>query len=358
MFKLPFKKTLGTNSFSGINIGTHSVKVVSFSKSEGKLFLDKFTIEDIIGEPVKEGAMKSALSEALKRVVAKTGLANHEVVTGLSGPAVVVRYLDLPQMSKSDLESAVRFEAKPHIPFDLKDVILDFQVLDQGQAGEGKKMKILLVAAQRNFVYKHIELLEKESLKPVIIDIDSFALVNAFLHANPEASAEEEAIGLVNLGASLTNVSILNKGVLLFTRDIPMGGNNLTESLAKRLNVEFRQAEKIKSEVEGESSPPFEIMTPVLENLANEIRRSFDYYESQVSSVEKLSFRVFLSGGVAKLKGIDGFFNKVLDFPVSLWDPFNNIIVDKKRFNESKLEENLPYLCIGAGLALRSQENI
>ena len=358
MMKLPFMKFAGSHSIVGINIGTNSVKIVAISKTAKGFSLDRVVVEQIAGKSTEGGKAKDSLGEALKRAVDKAELGNNTVATGISGPAVVMRYINLPQMSKNDLESAVKFEAKPHIPFDLNDVILDFHVLDEGKPGEGKKMKILLVAAQRNFVHKHIELLEKQGLVPVIVDVDSFALVNAFLHANPEEAKQQKAVALVNLGASLSNVSILNKGMLLFTRDIPMGGNNLSEVISKKLNVDFAQAERLKAQVEGESSEPFKILAPVLESLANEIRRSFEYYESQTTAAEKVSFKVYLSGGTAKLKGIENFLGRILDMPDSLWDPFKNFQVDKNRFPEEKLKENLSPLCVGVGLAIRMQGSI
>lgn len=351
--KLPFKKSLSSGSIAGLNIGSSSIKVVKLSRGNRNFLLEKFVVEQIAEEPAKGEKAEEVLNEALKHAVEKAEIANTEVVTGISGPAVVVRYIDLPQMSKGDLEKAVKFEAKPHIPFDLKDVILDFQVLELGRSEEGKKMKILLVAAQRDFISKHIELLEKQSLRPLIIDVDSFALVNAFLYANQEEMTQHEAIALVNLGASITNVSILNKGIPLFTRDIPMGGNNLTESISKRLNITFSQAERLKMNIEDENSPPFEIISVVLETLANEIRRSFDYYESQITATEKVSFKVFLSGGTAKLKGVDSFLSKILDLPVSFWDPVKKFEVNRDRFPEDNLKESLPHLCVGVGLALR-----
>ena len=356
--KLPFMKSAGVHSLAGINIGTNSIKIVAISKTAKGFSLDNVVVEQIAGKSAEGGKEKGNLAEALKRAVDKAKLANNTVATGISGPAVVVRYINLPQMSKNDLESAVKFEAKPHIPFDLNDVILDFHVLEQGKPGEGKKMKVLLVAAQRNFVHKHIELLEKQGLVPIIVDVDSFALINAFLHANPEAAKQQEAAALVNLGASLSNVNILNKGIPLFTRDIPMGGNNLSETISKKLNVDFAQAERLKAQIEGESSEPFKILAPVLESLANEIRRSFDYYESQTTAAGKVSFKVYLSGGTAKLKGIENFLGRILDVPVSLWNPFKNFQVDKNRFPGDKLEENLSHLCVGGGLAIRAQESI
>jgi len=356
MFQLSLKHKMGSRIVSGINIGSHSIKIVSLSKTSSGFSLDRFLVEQIAEGFGKEGKRKNALNEALTRAINKAGIGNTDVVTGVSGPAVVVRYIDVPQMSKGDLKSAVKFEAKSHLPFDLKDVILDFQILDQGKPEEGRKMKILLVAAQRNFIYQHIELLEKQGLRPLVIDVDSFALVNAFLRANQEEAQKSEAIALVNLGARLTNVSILNKGVLLFTRDIPMGGNNLTESIAKRVNLDLTRAERLKQEIEEPSSSSFEIIVPVLENLVNEIRRSFDYYESQTTAAERVSFKVFLSGGAAKLKGIDSFLNRVLDVPVSLWDPLRNINIPRGRIDRDKLDANLPYLCVGVGLAFRGQE--
>ncbi len=355
MIKLPFMKSADFRSIAGINIGTNSIKIVAVSNTSEGFSLDNVVVEQIPKESAEGGKPKDSLGEALKRAIDKAKLVSNTVVTGISGPAVVVRYINLPQMSKNDLESAVKFEAKPHIPFDLNDVILDFQVLNQDKPGEEKKMKVLLVAAQRDFIHKHIELLEKQGVVPVVIDVDSFALVNAFLHANPE-EAKQQAVALVNLGASFSNVSILNKGVSRFNRDIPMGGNNLSETISKRLNVNFAEAERIKTQIEGESSEPFKIVAPVLESLANEIRRSFDYYESQTTAAEKVSFKVYLSGGTAKLKGIENFLGRIMDLPVSLWDPFKNFQVDKNRFPKAKLEENLPHLCVGVGLALRAQE--
>ena len=353
---LPFKKPGKVSSFAGINIGSNAIKVLAVSRNSKGLKLDNFVIEEISAGKDETGKVNDIVSESLKRAINKAGLTSTDVISGVSGPSVVIRYIDLPQMSKGDLVSAVRFEAKPHIPFELKDVILDFQVLDEGKTQENRKMKVLLIAAQRNFIQKHIELLENRGLKPIIIDADSFALVNAFL--TQEEAKTQEAIALVNLGANLTNISILDKGTPLFTRDIPLGGNRLTEAISKKINVDFNQAERLKKGIEGENSPPFGHIVPVLENLANEIRRSFDYYESQRTTREKLTFKVFLSGGTAKLKGIDSFLGRMLDLPAVLWNPFKNFEVNKERIPEGKLEAEFPELCVACGLVLRAEELI
>jgi type IV pilus assembly protein PilM len=214
------------------------------------------------------------------------------------------------------------------------------------------KMRVLLVAAKKNLIKEHLDLLEKASLSPIAIDVDAFALINAFEKINPPA--KEECVALINIGHSLTNINILRGGVPYFTRDIFLSGKDITESLAKKFGLEFSQAEKLKRERGKvmESDIFNKTLSMTLEDLIGEIRLSFDYYENQ--AMEKNISRVFLTGGTSLLPQLDKFLSESLGVEVRIWNPLQGL----KASEAVKQWEGVgATLAVGLGLAIHAQND-
>jgi type IV pilus assembly protein PilM len=211
---------------------------------------------------------------------------------------------------------------------------------------------------------------------PFVIDVDAFALCNAYnLNAQEESEGgiKADTVALINLGAKFTTITIAEKGVPHLTRDVNIGGNNFTKEIQREFNLSFSQSEELKkqhamivvesdemllssvpSSDDDKSSRIFEAITPALNKLLNDIRRSFDYYESTVK--KKPVQKILLSGGSSKIKNIDRFLSERLGIPVEINYPFKNININSKNFDFDYLRANAVHFNVALGLALRKGE--
>lgn len=330
----------GSGSRVGLDIGSQMVKLVEIEKdSEGKKKLSRFALAKV--DSGDEG--KAA---AIKKVKEESGIENNQVAVSVSGQSVIVRYIDLPEMSEEETRSAIKYEAEQHIPFNIDEVTLDFQILEKFP--ETKKMRVLLVAAKKDLINNQLALIKSAGFIPTFIDVDSFALINSF----ESQGAGEEVAALVNIGAQLTNINIISGGVPCFTRDVPLAGHNVTEVVKKSLDIDSEAAEKQKLE-EGNltgDSPLSLALHAALEDLTGEIRLSFDYCENQ--TLGKAINKVYVSGGGARLQGLEEFLSKSLGLPAQIWNPFKNLELNSALAGE-ELNKLAPLLAVAVGLALR-----
>jgi type IV pilus assembly protein PilM len=252
-------------------------------------------------------------------------------------------------MSKAELAQALNFEAQKYIPFALSEINLDSYILKPDLPDN--KMLILMAAAKKDLVNQRLKLTQDAGIKAGIIDIDSLALINAFnFNYSQEEGLKNKTIALLNIGAAITNLNIVEGGIPYLSRDIQMGGNNFTQKIADTLDLDFNPAEELKLQPDDER---FDKASGALEhlftNLTNEIRISFDYYESQsASSVVK----IFLSGGGSLLKGLRDSLAAILGIEVEYWDPFKKITI-KEEVDSQKLKSQASQLSVALGLALR-----
>ncbi len=333
-----------SKNVAGLDIGSHTVKVVEIKEGPEGRELTGFALVEIA--PGSSGG-EEAVVEAIRRAVEESKIETDRVVTAVSGQSVIVRHIELPRMSKEEAKNAIKYEAEQHIPFDIKEVSLDFQILEE--ASNSKKINVLLVAARNDLIDNHLKLIQAVGLKPVVIDVDSFALVNAL---EVIQGKREETVALVNMGAKLTNINIVKNGICYFTRDISLSGNNLTEAIQESLNLEPPQAEKLKKE-EGEAGGDSNVsraLNPVLKDLVSELRLSFDYYENQ--ALERTTNRILFSGGSARLKNLDKFLTEALGIPTEIWSSLDGLGVSSD-IDKERLTDAVPLLSVGIGLALR-----
>lgn len=320
---------------AGIDIGNHSIKLIELDNKKGKLELTKSAI-NFIGK----GGVKAALQDLLS--ISKLSL--KRVNISLSGPAVIVRYIEMPAMKNEELKSAIKFEAEKYLPFKIKDSIIDCAVLDKTGSGS---MRVLLVAAKKMEVDHLLKLFAEVGLEVSTIDADSFAFLNAFQRSK-NGEKDEASYGLVNMGAKFSNINIVTKGEAYFTRGILWGGLDITERIKDAMGVEFDEAEALKIKPSEKREEVVSIITPVLERLSSQIRISLDYFESQFGkSVEKLC----VSGGTAYLFNIVDFLKDNLGVEVVMWNPFEGITITDA-INE--IEKTPALFSVAVGLALRS----
>jgi type IV pilus assembly protein PilM len=342
-------------SLVGLDIGSSAVKAVELKASGKSYKVVGFGAEPIPPDSIVDGAIIDAASvaDAIKRLFDSRKLHTREVAASLSGNAVIVKKITLPVMTEAELAESIYWEAEQYIPFDIQDVNLDYQILDPGDAAAGKStMDVLLVAAKKEKIADYTGVIAQAGLSPVVMDVDAFALQNAF-EANYGIQPGEVVV-LLNAGASATNINILLGDQSVFTRDISIGGNAYTEALQKDLNLPFDQADQLKRghTVDGVT---FDDARPVLravsENVMLEIQKTFDFFKATAAS-DRID-RIVVSGGASRAEGFLELLTERFAAPVELFDPFKQVAFDAKRFQVEALDEVAPTAAVALGLALR-----
>ncbi|HTB21671.1 MAG TPA: type IV pilus assembly protein PilM [bacterium] len=354
----------------GLDIGTSSIKLVQLIASgKDRWTLQAFAMQDLSDEAVEEidaDLRASVVGLALKKAFKSSKASGRKVVTAVSGDAVIVRYVKLPFMSPAELKNVISYEAEQHIPLPIDQVILDHHILGTLDEDGQRKLEVLLVAAKTDMVDDRLSLLKAAHLKPSVIDVDSFAMENAYL-ANYGVE-KGETVALVNIGAKTTTINVIEDGVSHLTRDFAVAGNQFTKQMQTEMSLGFPQAEELKrqqgqvaiesDEIMLTSMPDkddrsmaiSEAVTPVLNKMLSEFRRSFDFYENSIK--KRPISKVLLSGGGARLKNIEKFFADKLGVATEIADPFRRVDIPKGMDAES-IRAAAPALMVGIGLALR-----
>lgn len=344
----------------GLDIGSHSIKVMELKESRsGQWRLQKFGIHKLPAEAIVDGAVmnSAAVVDGIRDLVARHKIKTRDVATAISGHSVIIKKITLPTMSDEELAESIQWEAEQYIPFSINDVNIDTQILSRSE--ESGQMDVILVAAKKDIIHEYTAVISEAGLKPLIMDVSSFSVENSY-EMNEEIEPGE-IVALVNVGASLVNIHILNDGVSAFTRDINMGGNQFTEEIQKQLNVSYEEAEALKlggnissTTSTTEAVVPQEvgsILRSTSDSLAVEIQRSIDFYLATSSGL-KLS-RVILSGGTAKIGGLKEALETTLSTKVELANPFRNLNFNPKDFDPDYLNDLAPMAVVVAGLAMR-----
>jgi type IV pilus assembly protein PilM len=234
---------MATRHLIGLDIGSKFVKAIQLTETSGKQKITEFGIAEI----PPQVSVADVVSELFNRKRFKT----KRVVTSVSGRFVFVRYISMPVMTDEELANAAKYELGKYIPVEVDEVLHDSQKLEElpPQEGQEPEMRVLLVAAKRTFIDEHVGVVETAGLQPAIVDVDSFALGNAYElsgMSNPQAVAPGRLVALVDIGASKTNINIMSDSVSYFTREFYKGGDDLTEAVSKKLSLEAREAENLK----------------------------------------------------------------------------------------------------------------
>ena len=320
-----------------LDIGTSTIKVVQLLKTKEQFSLVKASIEEL-----KFNAEEKDKLSALKQLFKRAKISEKEVNISIEGPSVIIRNIQLPKMSEADLKNAIKYEAEKYIPYNVNEVIVDCQIISEAE----NNMGVLLVAAKKDSINDKIQLVQKAGLCPWVVDIDSFALINAFNLNNDES---EKTIALLNIGSEATSVNIIRGDLLNFTRNIPVGGKRVTEVLAENFKVDLTQAEELKKNPGDKKEAVDEICLNAMREMAIEIKSSFDYYESQY---EEGVTKIYISGGVAINENMANFLSENMDLEVKRWSILDRLILGNKSLGD-KISPIRDYFAVATGLALR-----
>ena len=337
----------------GVDIGSSSVKLVQLREAKGVYHLSSIGIAPLPPEAIVDGAImdSSSVVEVIDDLVKSLKLKVKNVATSISGHSVIIRKIKLPIMTEEEMEASIQWEAEQYIPFEISEVNLEFQILGPDSA-DPSQMNVILVAAKKDFVNDYVAVFNECGLAPIVLDIDCFAMENAF-EANREID-EQGVVALVNMGSSAMNVNVLKDGVSVFTRDITVGGNMINEEIQKRLGLSSEDAETLKlgGSVDGvDKVAADEVIVDAMESLVQEVQRSLDFF-SATASDDKIQ-TVFVTGGVSRNPAIVKLLKERLDLPVELLNAFSQVVIDEKNFDMEYVDAIGPLMSVAVGLAMR-----
>ena len=361
------------NQLVGLDIGSHSVKLVEIDDTKKGKTLKSFGSIGLPKDVIVEGTVKEIeiVASAIKNLYKNLHIKNKNVATSISGFSVIVKKISMDRKEDSEIESSIHEEAEQYIPFDISDVNLDYEVLtgeeeeaEESEDTEDKEeqeektadsglMDVMLVAAKKDIIEDYISLIHLAGLNPVILDVDAFALQNAF-----EMSSEEElsdCYAIVNVGAEELGINAIKDGVSIFTRDSSYGGAQITEAIMSKFDVAYEDAEKMKlggTKLDKEKTDLEEIFTSAVSDWVQEIKRALDFLSTTYpdENIEK----IYISGGACRLPGFKNYLEMETQIPIEALNPFANLEINEKIFDPRYLSYMGPQAGVAVGLALRS----
>jgi type IV pilus assembly protein PilM len=339
----------------GLDIGSSVLKAVELRPSrKGTFELVSLGIEELSPDCIVDGVIisKIPVSDAINRIFAQQGISSDHVATSISGHSVIVKKISLPVQSEADIAESIQWEAEQHIPFDIADVNLDYQILGENAGGN---LDVLLVAVKKDKITDYTSVIKMAGKTPVLIDVDAFALQNAY-EINYEP-ATQETVALLDIGASTMTFNIVSGIDFLFTRDVGVGGHQYTEFIQKEFNLSYSQAQTLKHGGAVETLKPEDvraIIDSVTEIICLEIQKTYDFFKS-TTTIDRID-RMIVSGGAAHTPGLIEALTRKFEIPAEKFDSFKKISFDPKRFPPSMITDHAPDLAIAIGLALRSAE--
>ena len=325
------------------------MKLVQVDHSGDQPEVVRVAMRPLADDAIVEGEVMDPdlVAETLRALAQDMGLKRPDLVTAIGGHDVIIKKIEMDRMKEADAREVIRWEAEQHVPFDIKSVELDFQSLDP--TDEGLHMSVLLVAAKRELVDNKVGLLQTAGLAPSVIDVDAFALHNAFEHNYPDEL--EGIVALVNVGHEITNVNILENGVPILTRDIPFGSRRLREDLQRERGLAADKAEAI---IRGREA--LEGLENFVESSADEVAVGIERASAFLMTRQAGSNlgRIHLSGGGARIPGMAASLGRRMGVETSVVNPFERTPVHPDAALDLDLEEAAPMLLLPLGLALRA----
>lgn len=348
-----------SKSSVGLDVGSSLIKVVEVDHSKDEPVLTKYGIIKLPPEAIVEGELmdQTLVIEGIQECMTKAGIESHNVITAVSGRAVIVKKVVMDKMNPDDAKEAIFWEAEQHVPFDIDDVCLDFQILNEDVGAN--QMEILLVAAKKEMVNTHAGLVREAGLNPLIIDVDSFAIQNA-VEATSEFDDDRGLVtALVNIGSDVTNINIVQNNVPYFTRDLSVGSNVFVEAVQREMGVTFEEAEALISGTEeiDDTERFHDIIAQAANDISMGIERSIAFLKT-AGDAENID-RVILSGGGARVPALKEILAERHDVDITTNDAVSRVARGEDLFESGgdDAERVGPLLTVALGLALRREGN-
>ncbi len=302
------------------------------------------------------------MANAIKTLFNNLSIKNKNVATAISGFSVIVKKIKIAQREEVELETSIHEEAEQYIPFDISDVNLDYEVLsdleeegeesDSDAKKESESMDILLVAAKKDIIEDYESVIHLAGLNPVVMDVDAFALQNAFEISSDDTDG---CYALINIGSEELGINAVKDGVSMFTRDSSYGGAQISEGIMSKLDISFEEAERMKLggvKIEKEKQILTEVFSSIITDWVQEIRRALDFLDSTYP--EETIEKIYISGGAFRIPGLKKFLELETNIPIEELNPFANLMINEKMFDPRYLSYMACQAGVAVGLALRS----
>jgi len=340
----------------GLDIGSRSIKAAEIVETKQGLSLKRLGIVDIAHGAIEEGTINDpeTVAESIKQLFKSYNIKETNVAVSIGGYSVIVKKISVQTMDEEKLQETIHFEAEQYIPFDISDVNLDFQILGESESNPGQ-MNVFLVAAKKEMVNDYINLVNLAGLNPCIVDVEAFALQNA-IEANYDMQNENTA--LIDIGASKTSLNILKGNSSLFMRDVSLGCGQINQKIMSLIECSFEEAEQLKYGDKPDRLTQEDlkgIISSVVTDWCTEIRRALDFFYSTYP--EDQIKRIILSGGGANIDEFRELLATEASAEVESINPFKNLKIDKKHFDDAFIKQIAPQAAISMGLAMRKVDD-
>ncbi len=348
----------------GLDIGSNIIKIAELQRVNNEVQLKQYGTIPLPFGSLENGAIKDSqtVAQAIRELITNLEIKVKEAVIAVSGQSAIVRLIKFPYMSREELTEALKWEAERYIPYQIDDACYDFEIINQDK--ENNEIEIVLVATHKDLIMSHIRCMNEAGIQPRAIDIQPFALMRALglEKVDPEAGS----IGLLDIGAATTDLTIVKRGAPQFTRIIPLAGNRLTESVRKLLDISFDEAEQAKMThsnalCELHNTKPgsieYSVNFAILEGLREmvlELHRSFDYYRLQQRN-EKIE-KLIIVGGGSKMRNLPQYLTNELELEVVTVG--ENPLIKLEGHSSYSFKNSLPTVSVALGLSLREVINL
>lgn len=339
----------------GVDISSSSVKLLGLSKNGDRYKVESYAVEPLPANAVVEKNITDveAVGEVLKRVVSKSRTSVKQAAVAVSGSAVITKVIQMGGgLNEFEMEDQIALEADQYIPYPLDEVAIDFEVQGPSEANPDD-VDVLLAACRKENVDIREDALEIAGLDSKIVDVEAYALERAYTLIEPqlESQGEELVVAIVDIGATMTTLSVLAEGKTVYTREQIFGGKQLTEEIQRRYGLSVEEAGLAKKQGGLPDDYNDEVLMPFREAVVQQVARALQFFfgASQYNAVDY----VVLAGGTASVQGLVDMVEEKTGTPTVVANPFADMSVGSK-VNASALSNDAPSLMIACGLAMRS----
>lgn len=349
-----FKST--TRPLIGLDITTSSVKLIELSMSGGQYRVESYAAEATPPNSINEKAIvdATAVGDAIKRAVKRSGARAKEVAVAISGDAAITKVIQMPKtLSEAELEGQVEMQADQYIPFPMEEVSFDFEVIGTSEK-DPEMMDVLLVATRTENVEQRISACTAAGLTPRIVDVEAFALENAcklLTHQMPDGGLDR-VIAVVDFGASSTTFSVLRDLKVIYTRDFAFGGQQLTEEIMRTYGLSMEEAGRAKKEGGLPSNYQTEVLDPFIDDMCQQVSRSLQFFLASGAGREQPE-QILICGGCANIPGAADVVTSRVGIPADKGDPLGQMKISSKAKSQA-VKKDATALLTACGLALRS----
>lgn len=339
----------------GLDISSTAVKLLELSWNGSRYRVESYAVEPLPPNSVVEKSVTDAeaVGEAIRRAVKRAGSRAKFAAVAVAGSSVITKVIPMPaSLSDNEMEAQIELEADQYIPYPLEEVNLDFEVLGSSDKNPDS-VDVLLAASRSENVDMRVASVESGGLGAKVVDVEAYALENAFSLFSDQLPDQgvDKTIAVVDVGATMTTLSVLHDLKIIYTRDQAFGGKQLTEEIMRRYGLSYEEAGMAKRQGGLPDNYVPEVLEPFKEAMAQQVSRSLQFFfsSSQYNTIDQ----IILAGGSASIPGADELIEQTLGIETVIANPFADMSL-ASRVKPQTLSNDAPALMIACGLALRS----